>query len=173
MPEEIEATELDPVEADENTDENGDAFEDRESVFTFRPSTRYALYFIVTTTVVLLFMVSLFARFDWGSLFFLGVGLVGMGWSGDQLLSRIDLDVTELRFRQLWRQPKQVAFRQMDSLHIAGRLFSVPVIAYHPLETDGLLDLQDLLTLTLPAVEEQELLIHLLKARAIHLKMDE
>lgn len=146
---------------------------EEESVFTFRPSARYAMYLMVTTVVVLLFVVSLVARFDWGSLFFLVASLVGMIWSGDQLLARVELDATEIRLRQLWRTPKQVAFRQMNSLEVAGRLFSTLVFTYHPLQPDGLLDLQDLQTLTLPALEEQDLLLHLLEARATNLKMGE
>ena len=143
---------------------------DEESVFTFRPSARYALYFFATTGVVALFVFSLFARFDWGSLFFLIAGLIGMFWSGDQVLSRVELDVTELRLYRLWRQPVRVAFRQMDSVQASGRLFSVLVFTYHPMQPDGLLDLDDLDTLTVPAVEEQALLLDLLKARASNLR---
>jgi hypothetical protein len=169
VPEPLEAAEIAQAEADATETE----WRDLESVFTFRPSVRYALYFSVATVVTLMFVFSLAARFDWGGLFFLGVGLVGMLWSGDQLLSRIELDATELRLRRPWRQPRQVAFRQMDALQIAGRLFAALVFTYHPLQDDGLLDLQDLHTLTLPAVEEQELLLSLLKARAAHLRMAE
>lgn len=148
-------------------------FIDEESLFTFRPSVRYALYFLAATVLVVMFVFSLVARFDWGSLFFLGVGLVAMAWAGDQLLSRIEVDVAELRLRKPWRRPRAVAFRQMDALHPAGRLFPALVFTYHPVQPDGLLDLQDIHTLTLPAVEEQELLLHLLRARAPHLKMAE
>lgn len=144
-----------------------------ESVFMFRPSLRYAIFFVVATLVVLLFVVSLIGRFDWGSLFFLGVGLVGMGWSGELLLSRVELDVDEIRLRRPWRKPQQVAFRQMDALHTAGRLFPAFVFTYHPLQPDGLLDLQSVEALTVPAVEEQELLIELLKVRAARLKLDD
>jgi hypothetical protein len=181
VPESIEAAEIEPndtgapavAEAPEAADLDNDDFLAPESLFTFRPSARYALFLLVATVVVLMFGMSLAARFDWGSIFFLGVGLVGMVWSGDQVLSRVDLDVTEIRLRRLWRQPKQVAFRQMDSLQAAGRIFSALVFTYHPLQPDGLLDLQSVHTLILPAVEEQELLVELLKARAIHLRMNE
>ena len=179
MPENIQASQIDPEPAESDYEEligaelvGAEEFVEEESVFTFRPSARYALYLLVTTVVVILFVVSLVARFDWGSLFFLTASLVGMIWSGDQLLTRVELDATEIRMRQLWRTPKQVAFRQMNSLEVAGRLFSSLVFTYYPLQPDGLLDLQDLYTLTLPALEEQDLLLHLLEARATNLKMD-
>ena len=121
--------------------------------------------------IVALFAYSLITRFDWGSLFFLLVGLVGMFWSGDQLLSRVELDGTEIRLRRLWRQPARIAFRQMDALRVSGRIFPALVFTYHPILPEGLLDLQDLDTLTLPAVEEQSLLIDLLQARAGSLRI--
>ena len=146
---------------------------DEESLFTFRANARYALYCIVTTTIVALLSYSLLTRFDWGSLFFLLVTLVGMIWSGDQLLSHVELDLTEIRLHRLWRAPVRIAFRQMDSLQIAGRIFPAQVYCYHPLQPDGLLDLQELHTLTLPAVEEQDLLLELLQARATSLRIAE
>ena len=79
MPENSQASQIDAAiaESDDETlineelvsgeepGEEGPAEE--ESVFTFRPSARYAMYLMVTTVVVLLFVVSLVARFDWGS----------------------------------------------------------------------------------------------------------
>lgn len=58
----------------------------------------------------------------------------------------------------------------MDSLQApGGGTFSALVFTYHPLQPDGLLDLQSVDTLILPAVEEQELLVELLE-RATHLR---
>ena len=61
---------------------------------------------------------------------------------------------------------RRVEFRQLDSATEAGRLLRVVVVTYHPLLENGLLDLDDLRSVTLPAVNQQYELLELLQQHA-------
>ena len=62
-------------------------------------------------------------------------------------------------------QPLQVQFRQLAEVSEEGRLQRVILLLYHPLCADGLVDLDDLHSLALPALEEQTDLLEILQAR--------
>jgi hypothetical protein len=54
---------------------------------------------------------------------------------------------------------RRVRFGQLDNAVEAGRWMRRIVVTYYPLQPDGLVDLNQLSSLALPAVERQDLLL--------------
>jgi hypothetical protein len=64
--------------------------------------------------------------------------------------------------------PQQVQFRQLVEVSEEGRFQRVIVLLYHPLRSQGLVELDDLRSLALPALEAQTDLLELLQTRTPH-----
>jgi hypothetical protein len=62
-------------------------------------------------------------------------------------------------------QTQRVEFRQLDDATVAGRVAHRIVVTYFPLRDNGLLDLDELRSLTLPAVDHQAELLALLESK--------
>jgi hypothetical protein len=84
------------------------------------------------------------------------------------LFSRVEVDEPGLTLVRPLSQPLQVQFRQLAEVSEEGRLQRVILLLYHPLRPDGLVDLDDLHSLALPALEEQSDLLEILQARTPH-----
>ena len=83
-------------------------------------------------------------------------------------MSRVEVDDRGLTLLQPLASPQQVQYRQLAEVSEEGRLQRVILLLYHPLRPDGLLDLDDLRSLALPALEEQSDLLEILQARTPH-----
>jgi predicted secreted protein len=97
----------------------------------------------------------LFAIFAAGLLFF---ALRGLG-------SRVEVDDHALTLLRPLSPPQRVEFRQLAEVSEEGRLHRVIVLLYYPLHSDGLVDLDDLRSLALPALEDQYALLELLDSK--------
>ena len=136
-------------------------------VTTYRPVERYAFLGGAGLLAALFCAWALWRQFDWITLLFCFGCLFAAASFGSQLLARVELDAAGLRLVSPFAR-RRVEFRQLDSATEAGRLLRVIVVTYHPLAPNGLLDLEDLHSVTLPAVNQQYELLAMLQARAPH-----
>lgn len=80
-------------------------------------------------------------------------------------LARVTLDAQGVAVQMPWRAPRAVAFRQLSAVHEEGRGIRSILLLYHPQAGNGLLDLEGLHSLALPAVREQSELFQTLSDR--------
>ena len=139
--------------------------ESTDTVTTYRPVERYAFLGGAGLLAALFCGWALWRTFDWITLIFLFGCLFAAASFGVQLLGRVEVDATGLRL-ETPLGARRVEFRQLDSATEAGRLLRVVVVTYHPLLENGLLDLDDLRSVTLPAVNQQYELLELLQQHA-------
>ena len=131
---------------------------------TYRSSSRYGLYLAVSLTVTLAFGWTLSQGFDTGSALFFTICLFGAIWSAMSLISRVAVDTAGLTLHAPPGRARRVEFRQLDSVDEGGRFIKVIVLLYHPFDESGLIDLDTLYSLTLPALENQTALLERLQA---------
>ncbi|MBK8047980.1 MAG: hypothetical protein IPK16_13105 [Anaerolineales bacterium] len=84
------------------------------------------------------------------------------------MLSRVEADERALRLRRPLQGVRQVELRQLINVHTGGRLLPNLVLFYHPRTSQDLLDLDAVESLTLPAVEDQAMLLETLQAAIRH-----
>lgn len=132
---------------------------------TYRPVERYAFLGGAGLVAALFCGWALWREFDWITLIFLFACLFAAASFGVQWLGRVEVDATGFGLESPLGS-RRVEFRQLDSATEAGRLLRVIVITYHPLLENGLLDLDDLRSVTLPAVNQQYELLELLEQHA-------
>lgn len=104
-----------------------------------------------------------------GALFFMGLSLAVAGWQWRAARTRITLESDRVRVAVPWSTPRTIEFRQMLSVVQEGRVNPALLILYHP-HTDrhsegGLLDLDAVQSLSLPAVENQQALLERLEGQ--------
>jgi hypothetical protein len=97
-----------------------------------------------------------------GALLFLAVSLGIAAWSILAMCSRVEVAPASICLVTLLHGCRCVDFRQLSSVTEDGRVNPVITIIYHPQLENGLLDLDHVDTMHLPAVTDQaELLAHL------------
>ncbi|MBW7881105.1 MAG: hypothetical protein H3C34_00460 [Caldilineaceae bacterium] len=133
-------------------------------VAEYRPQPRYLLLAGAGLLAAALCGWSLWQNFDLFLLFFLAGSLLATFWFGAQLFSRIQTDDRSITLRRLGGQ-RRIEYRQLSDAGEAGRLIRGLVLLYHPLRDDGLVELDELRSLMLPAVENQEVLLQRLEER--------
>lgn len=131
-------------------------------VVIYRPVERYAFLGGAGLLAAIFCGWALWRQFDWITLLFFFGCLFAAGSFGVQLLARVEVDATGFRLETPLGS-HAVDFRQIDSADEAGRLLRVIVVTYHPLLENGLLNLDDLHSVTLPAVTQQYVLLELLQ----------
>jgi hypothetical protein len=141
----------------------------REAQFTstYPATSRYALLTGAGGLAALLCAWSLTRQFDWITLIFLCGCLFAAFSFAVQWRSMVELDPKGFWLRSPLRT-QRVEFRQLDGAVEAGRMARGIVVTYHPLHANGLLDLDDLHSVTLPAVEQHAELLALLVAKSSH-----
>ena len=134
----------------------------------YRPHARYVLITGIAALSIPALIWLLLRGIDLAGVLFLifAVGLLFFAVRG--LLSRVEVDDRGLTLLQPLSGPQQVQYRQLAEVSEEGRLQRVILLLYHPLRPDGLIDLDDLRSLALPALEEQSDLLDMLQARAPH-----
>ena len=132
----------------------------------YRASMRYRLMALVGLLVAIAFGWTLAARHGRGqglaydALFFFLVMIGFTFWSLYQALGRVELADRELTLRMPLSAPRTIEYRQLFSATENGRVGGRSVsLVYHPLRADGLLDLDDARSMTLPEVEGQDELL--------------
>lgn len=134
------------------------------AMLLYHPTPRYALLTGAGAFAALLCAWSLWQQFDWFTLFFLGGSLFAALAFAAQWRTVIEVDAHGLWLRVPLRT-QRVEYRQLDGAVEAGRIVRGIVVTYHPLRENGLLDLEDLRSVTLPAVERQYELLTLLESK--------
>ncbi|MEJ5248972.1 MAG: hypothetical protein WHS90_14445 [Caldilinea sp.] len=138
-----------------------------ESSLTYRATSLYIALVGASALAVALCAWSLWRQFDWVVLVFL-VGCLYAAWTfGVQWRSHVTLDDQGLSLHSPI-QRLRIEFRQIDAVHESGRIARRLVVTYHPLQENGLLDLETLHATALPAVERQGELLATLQAQKSH-----
>lgn len=132
-----------------------------------RPISRYALFAGLSLAAAALFGWATLRANDPIDMLFLVASLGGVAWYGSQLLTRVVLEDDALLVREPWRR-RRIEFRQLIDVSEAGRALKRIVVAYHPLQADGLVDLDAVRTYTLPAVNFQDELLQVLQQHTPH-----
>jgi len=131
----------------------------------YRPHPRYMLMIAIALICAFALGWMLLRSFDWGTLIFLAfaAGLLVIALSS--LFSRVEVEDQGIRLARPLLPDIAISYRQLSEVTEEGRLQRVILILYHPLRDDGLVDLDDLRSQALPALEEQAELLELLQAK--------
>ena len=135
-----------------------------DAATTYRPTGQYGLLTAFGAGAALFCAWALWQQFDWITLIFLFGCLFAALSFASQWASRVELDDHGFWLHAPLRR-RRVEFRQLDSATEAGRVTRGIVVTYHPLAASGLLDLEELHSVALPAVAQQENLLEPLRAR--------
>jgi hypothetical protein len=113
--------------------------------------------------ITLLFVWTLVQAFDWFTLIFLSFAalfaIINLRW----MLTRAELTPSGLTLHEPLIPPTHVDFRQMVVVYEAGRAIPGISLVYYPLAGNGLVNMDEPRTLFLPAMENQEELLSILK----------
>lgn len=140
-----------------------------DAATTYRPTGQYGLLAAFGVGAAIFCAWALWRQFDWITLFFLFGCLFAALSFATRWASRVELDPQGFWLRAPLHN-RRVEFRQLDGAVEAGRIVRSIVVTYHPLTTSGLLDLDELHSVDLPAVAHQETLLEALRARCPHIK---
>lgn len=135
-----------------------------DTTITYRPTGQYGLLTAFGAAAALFCAWALWQQFDWITLIFMIGCIYAAATFADQWAAHVEIDRQGFWLRTPLRR-RRVEFRQIDSATEAGRLARGIVVTYHPLASNGLLDLDTLHSVTLPAVGNQETLLDALRAR--------
>lgn len=135
-----------------------------DTTITYRPTGQYGLLTAFGAAAALFCAWALWQQFDWITLIFMIGCMYAAATFADQWAAHVEIDRQGFWLRTPLRR-RRVEFRQIDSATEAGRLVRSIVVTYHPLASNGLLDLDTLHSVTLPAVGNQETLLDALRAR--------
>lgn len=137
----------------------------RKDVVThYRATSMYALPAGAALLAAGLCAWALWQQFDWITLIFLLACLYAAFTYAIQWRSSVTLDAQGFWLRTPL-QAQRVEFRQLDDAAIAGRVTHRIVVIYFPLRENGLLELDELRSVTLPAVDHQAELLSLLESK--------
>ncbi len=131
---------------------------------TYRPTGQYGLLTAFGAAAAIFCAWALWRQFDWITLIFLFGCLFAALSFANQWASRVEIDAQGFWLHAPLRR-RRVEFRQIDNAVEAGRIARGIVVTYHPLAPNGLLDLDELHSVALPAVAQQENLLEALRAR--------
>ena len=142
---------------------------DDEETRDFKPTPRYALMTGAGLVVGLLLLWQLLAPlrhgvpFRWEQLLsgeglFSITSLVLAFYFARQAATRVTLTRRAITRAMPFSAPRTVELRQLMSVSTSGRAGNALILLYHPDRGDGLLDLDDVRSLVLPALDEQDAL---------------
>lgn len=135
----------------------------------FRPTPRYALMAGAGLVIGLLLLWQLLAPLRGGAPFtseqllsgeglFTATSLVLALYFARQATTRVALTRQTITRTMMLGAPQSVELRQLMSVSESGRAGNALILLYHPLRADGLLELDDVRSLVLPALQEQDAL---------------
>ncbi|HHY58660.1 MAG TPA: hypothetical protein GYA08_24860 [Chloroflexi bacterium] len=138
-----------------------------DAITTYQPTSHYGLLTAFGVGAAIFCAWALWRQFDWITLIFM-IGCLFAAFSfAAQWSARVEVDRQGFWLRSLWRH-RRIEFRQIDDATEAGRIVRGIVVTYHPLMPNGLLNLDELHSVTLPAVGRQQTLLEQLRARRSH-----
>jgi hypothetical protein len=136
------------------------------SAAVFKAHPRYRLFTLAAAALAALFVWDLRDGVEIGSAIFLAV-CVGLAlWYGRAMGSRVEVTHDRVTLYAPLSAPATVEFRQLAGVSEEGRWTQAILLLYHPLADQGLLDLDEIRSLALPAVEEQPRLLATLDQQA-------
>lgn len=100
-----------------------------------------------------------------GALLFLGISLGILAWGVHGTLTWVEVTEERLVRHAPFGADQTVEFRQLVNVEESGRGGGSLTLIYHPRYENGLLDLDDIRSLTLPALRNQEALLRMLEAQ--------
>lgn len=136
----------------------------KDSIAHYRATSMYALLAVVGLLAAGFCAWALWWQFDWITLVFLFGCLYAALTYTIQWRSNVMLDAQGFWLRTPL-QTHRVEFRQLDDASVAGRVTHRIVVTYFPLRDNGLLELDELRSVTLPAVDHQAELLALLESK--------
>lgn len=129
----------------------------------YRAHPRYRLFALICGLLALTFGWELSRGVEAGALVFLGVSIGLLAWFGREVGSSVTLEGRRLRLHRPFAADTVVEFRQLAAVHQEGRIGASILLHYHPLAADGLVTLDEIRSLALPALVDQEELADLLQ----------
>ena len=134
----------------------------------YQTQSRYMLFALIPAVCALVLAWQISAQFDPVAVVFFLIALAATVWAVVNMLSRVRVNEHAVTLRHPLKGVSTVEFRQLISVHTGGRLLPNLVLFYHPRAENDLLDLDEVRSLTLPALEEQETLLDTLQAAVRH-----
>ncbi|MCC6165812.1 MAG: hypothetical protein IT329_01165 [Caldilineaceae bacterium] len=123
---------------------------------------RYKALAGVCAAMAALFGWQLRQGIDVGALLFLGAALALMLWYVRSWGSRVTLEPRRLRLQRPLDADTVVEFRQLAGVSEEGRFGQSILLHYHPLAADGRVELEEIRSLALPALQGQAALLEIL-----------
>ena len=125
----------------------------------------YRVFALLCVLLTGVFGWQLRAGLDLGTLFFMGVTF----WLTLRYLrlvaSRVELEADRVRLYMPLMPVQEVEFRQLSAVNEEGRGLKSILLLYHPRAETGLIDADDVRTMSIPAVYEHEELLSALAAQ--------
>lgn len=100
-----------------------------------------------------------------GTFLFLALAVALLLRNGWLALSRVEVGPQQVTLHRPLLPPRSVIYRQLAEVYEEGRWRKAILLTYHPRRGDGLYELDQLLTLALPAVKDHDGLYAILTAR--------
>lgn len=100
-----------------------------------------------------------------GESFFFGLSVAVALWFLRQAMARVILTSTAVELTMPLARRQRAEFGQLMSVSESGRGGNALIVLYHPRRADGMLDLDDVRSMVIPAVHAQEELRTELEAR--------
>ena len=122
------------------------------------------MFLIVCVALTLLFGWSLWQTPTIQTGFFCVICLGAAFWYGQMSLSSVTITENSLVYDSLLRSRQEVEFRQLIEVSENGRFGQAITLLYYPVLTTGLVDLENVQSLFLPQVIDQETLYSTLVA---------
>jgi uncharacterized membrane protein YfcA len=137
-------------------------------MMTYRAHSRYVLIAGVAAICVALLGWVLLQGYDLATLLFFIFAALLLLLALRSGASRVEADAVGLTLFRPLAQPQRIHYRQVAQATEEGRVQRVIVILYYPLGADGLVELDAMRSLALPALEDQIELLHVLQTKTPH-----
>ena len=121
----------------------------------FRPQRQYWFLAAVCLVLIGLFGWDLLHGAEAGSVLFFAVSLGALAWSVRSTFTQVSLGPDQMVVTAPLSRPREIGYGQILSVSEEGRMGKALVIAFHPRLPDGLLDLDRVETVALPALQDQ------------------
>lgn len=120
----------------------------------YTPAPLYRVLALAGGILILLFLWQLAQNFDPGALLFCSL-MVWLTFRFTRMAaSRVEVQADRVRYVRPYGTAQEVEFRQVRDVYEEGRGFQSILVAYYPRQANGLLDLDDIKHLALPAVRD-------------------
>lgn len=123
----------------------------------------YQIFALIGLVMTLLFVWTLSQTFDWLTLLFMVSTAFFMMVNARWMLMRAELTPSGLTIHGPFDQTTHIDFRQMAEVHEAGRMAPGVGIVYYGLAENGLIEMDELQTIFLPALEDQQEFLQILR----------